>query len=166
MGGMIAQYLGIDHPDKVDRIVLAITLPKAEKQTVEILKTWIDMAKKGEDFKLIKDTMEKTYTEKTLRKYRLLYPLLKLFSKVKDPNRLIRQAEACINHNAWDELDKLNKPVLVLGGNEDLIAGNQSSQKLHERLPDSRLYIYEGYGHGVYEECKKDFEKKVFDFLS
>ncbi len=166
MGGMIAQYIGIDHPDKVDRVILAITLPKAEKQTIDILKSWVDMAEKGEDFKLVMDTMEKTYTEKSLRKYRLIYPLLRFFSKIKDPNRLIRQAEACINHNAVDELNKLSKPVLVLGGNKDMIAGNKSSGELHEKLPDSRLYIYDGYGHGVYEERKKDFEKKTIDFLS
>jgi pimeloyl-ACP methyl ester carboxylesterase len=166
MGGMIAQYIGINHPQKVDKVILAITLPKADEQTTSLLKSWIDMAKDKRDFELVKDTMEKTYTEKTLKKYRLIYPILRLFSRIKDHNRFIIQAEACINHNAYNELGNLDKPVLVIGGDEDRIAGNDSSRLIHQRLPNSKLYVYNGYGHGVYEECKKDFEERMVDFLS
>jgi esterase/lipase len=92
------------------------------------------MAKNNQYFELTKDTIEKTYTEKHLKRYRSMYPFIKMMVKLKDPERFIIQAEACSNHNAIDELSKINKPVYIIGGNKDLIAGNDSSEILHKLI--------------------------------
>ena len=44
-GGMIAQYLAADHPEMVEKLVLAVTAPYANDTVKESVGTWIAMAK-------------------------------------------------------------------------------------------------------------------------
>jgi pimeloyl-ACP methyl ester carboxylesterase len=54
--------------------------------------------------------------------------------------------------------------VLIIAGEDDRIVGLQASKEMHKEIPDSRIHIYKGLGHGAYEEAK-DFYQRVFGFL-
>ena len=43
-GGMIAQYLAIDRPDLVRKLVLAVTLSKNNDTVKQVINNWIEMA--------------------------------------------------------------------------------------------------------------------------
>ena len=73
-------------------------------------------------------------------------------------------AKACITHNAYDELDKINAPTFIIGAEKDLIVTGDASRVLAEKIIGSELYMYEDYGHGVFEEAK-DFNQRVYEFL-
>jgi pimeloyl-ACP methyl ester carboxylesterase len=53
--------------------------------------------------------------------------------------------------------------TLVIGGKKDRIVTGQASIEMAERIPGCRLLMYEGLGHGLYEEAP-DFLKVVADF--
>jgi pimeloyl-ACP methyl ester carboxylesterase len=53
---------------------------------------------------------------------------------------------------------------LIIGGDEDRTVGVQGSYDLHQKIPESELFIYPGLGHAAYEEAK-DFNKRVYDFI-
>lgn len=46
-GGMIAQWLAIDHADKVETLVLTVTLARPNSAVRRAVKTWTAMAKRG-----------------------------------------------------------------------------------------------------------------------
>ena len=164
-GGMIAQYLAIDYPDLVEKLVLAVTLSKQNETVESIISSWIKMAEKDDYRSLFIDIAEKSYTEKRLRKYRPLYPLLSKIGKPKCFNRFIIQANACMTHNAYDELDKINCPTLVIGGDSDKITGSGTSEEIAGKIKNSKLIIYHGFGHSVYDEVK-DLNQTVLKFLN
>jgi pimeloyl-ACP methyl ester carboxylesterase len=110
------------------------------------------------------DTAEKSYSEKYLRKYRLLYPILGKWGKPKDFSRFLIQAKSCITHNAYLELDKIACPTLIIGGECDKIVGVEASKELADKIKKSALFIYSGLGHAAYEEAK-DFNGRILDFL-
>ena len=49
-GGMIAQYLAIDYPELVEKLVLAVTLSKQNDVVQDAVKNWISMAEQ-KDYK-------------------------------------------------------------------------------------------------------------------
>jgi pimeloyl-ACP methyl ester carboxylesterase len=51
----------------------------------------------------------------------------------------------------------------VVGGKEDKIVTGQASVEMAERIPNCELYMYDGLGHGLYEEAP-DFLKRVAEF--
>ena len=48
MGGMIAQWLAIDFPEKVDRLVLAVTAAEPNAILTESVGEWTDLARAGD----------------------------------------------------------------------------------------------------------------------
>ena len=163
-GGMIAQYLAIDHPELVKKLVLAVTLAKQNEVIQSVAGNWISMAERGDYKSLMIDTAEKTYSDKFLKRYRCLYPLLGYIGKPKDFKRFLIQAKSCIHHNAYSELDKISCSTLILGGACDKIVGKTASVELADKIVNSELFIYSGLGHAAYEEAK-DFNKRVLCFL-
>lgn len=163
-GGMIAQYLAIDHPDLVERLVLAVTAPRVNAVIEDCVSRWIGFAEQGNHKALMIDTAEKGYSEAYLEKYRKIYPIIGVIGKPKNYDRFLVNARAILGFNAYDDLDKIICPTLILGGEDDKTVGIQGSYELKERIADSRLYVYHGLGHAAYEEAK-DFNQRVFDFL-
>ena len=158
-GGMIAQCIAISNPERVNKLVLAVTSSKTNEMINNVVGNWIQLAER-EDFKnIFIDTAEKSYSEKYLEKYRKYYNILWRFCKPKDYDRFIIQANSCLTHNVYDDLDKIKCPTLIIGGKQDSIVGVNSSKEIAERISNSELYLYEGYGHAVYEEAKKKKEK-------
>lgn len=163
-GGMIAQCIAISNPKKVNKLVLAVTSSKTNELINSVVGKWIQLAKK-EDFKnIFIDTAEKSYSEKYLEKYRKYYNILWRFCKPKNYERFIIQANSCLTHNVYDDLYKIKCNTLVIGGKQDSIVGVKSSKEIADRISNSELYLYEEYGHAVYEEAK-DFNEKVLKYL-
>ena len=154
MGGMIAQFLAIDHPEQVGRLALMVTEPRANDLIREVIGRWLAMAEEGDYGGIMTDTMERSYSENYLRKIRKAYPLLIRMGGPKDFTRFRIQAEACLNHDAMDLLGQISCPTLVIGGEQDRIVGAEASRELARRIPGSKLYMYPDYGHGLYDEAK------------
>ncbi len=164
-GGMIAQYLAIDYPELVDKLVLAVTLSKPNEMVQNVITSWIRFAENDDYKSLMIDTAEKSYSENYLKKFRPLYPLLCRIGKPKDFSRFIVQALSCVRHDAYAELGHIACPTLVIGGEQDRIVGVHSSIEIADNIQGSELHLYKGLGHAAYEEAK-DFNKRVMQFLS
>ena len=163
-GGMIAEYVAIDHPKLVEKLVLAVTVPAANKLIRRNLKVWADLAKRKLHRELMIDIAEKSFSSGFLRSHRKYYPLFGLIGKPKNYRRLFINIEATFHFDARDKVSTISCPTLVIGGKLDKTVGVEGSYDLHEKIPDSRLYIYPDFGHSLYMEAK-DFYKRVLDFL-
>ena len=159
MGGMIAQWLAIDHPEKVERLAIVVSAAKSNISIQEVVSNWIDLAERDKIKELMIDTAERTYTGIN----RVLPNMYAGYMKLSDKKRFILQAKACLMHDAWDDLERIQKPVLVIGGRKDMIIGAEASEALHQKIKDSELYIYDQYGHGLYEEAN-DFWQRIAAF--
>ena len=162
-GGMIAQWLAVDHPDKVDRLVLVVTLARPNPTVEAVVGRWLEMAKRGDYRGIMLDTAERSYSEARLRQVRWEYRLLGNLGRPRSFDRFLTQAGSCLTHDAYDRLDRIACPTLVIGGTEDRIVTGQASRELAERIPDCRLWMYEGLSHGLYEEAP-DFLERVAAF--
>lgn len=163
-GGMIAQYLAIDYPEIVERLVIGVSASRHNSTIEKVVGNWIQLANSNEYGRLIIDTMEKTYSDKGIKKYQPFYPIIRRIGKPKSFHRFILQAMACLSHNAYDELDKIQCKTLVIGGDVDKVVGENTSEEMAEKIKDSKLVLYKGLGHGAYEE-DANFNRQVMDFL-
>ncbi len=164
-GGMIAQYLAIDHPKLVQKLVLVVTCSQPNETLQEVVKNWMTMAKADDYRALMMDTAKKTYSDKYQKKYQFLLPLLGLIGKPNNFQRFLIQAQSCLEHNAYLELPKVQCKTLVLAGGKDQIVGPKAFLELVAQIPKSEQFVYQNFGHGTYEEAK-DFSQKVLQFLN
>ncbi len=162
-GGMIAQYLAIDRPDLVHRLVLAVTLARNNQTVEDTIHRWTELAQQGEMKLLVTDMAERMYSAAYLKRYRPLLPLLTLLQKPKDVPRFVSLANACLTCTAYGELEKIRCPVLVIGGRQDKVLGGEAAGEIAEKL-GCELHLYDTLGHAAYEEAR-DFNQRVYDFL-
>ena len=164
-GGMIAQYLALDHPALVGKLVLAASAARPSLEMEEAVGGWLRMAREKDYARLLIDTAERSYSQGYLKRIRPMYPFLTRVGKPRDYRRFIIQANACLNHNAYEMLDRIACPALVSCGGSDCVVGKQAALEMAAKIPRSRLLIYQGLGHMIDQESK-EFPKDVLDFLN
>ncbi|NLZ66563.1 MAG: alpha/beta hydrolase [Clostridiaceae bacterium] len=163
-GGMIAQHLAVDHAEMIEKLVLAVSAPRANKMIQTNISKWIEFANQGNHKQLMIDVIEKNYSPKYLAKYRKLYPVIGMIGKPSNYKRFLTNANAILQFDILHDLKNITCPTLIVGGEEDRVVGIQSSCEMNEQIAGSELYVYAGLGHAAFQEAK-DFTKRVFDFL-
>lgn len=164
-GGMIAQELVIRYPALVEKLILAVTAPYANETVKAVVSGWMELAERGNHTALMSDTAEKMYSGRYLQKYRKALPYLAKFTKPSDYDRFLKNADAILRFDARRDLPKIGCQTLILAGSEDHTVGNDAASELHSAIADSELFVYEGLGHGTFEEAK-DFYDRVLAFCS
>lgn len=163
-GGMIAQQLAIRHPEKVERMVLAVTSPGPTPVMEQSLEAWLAMAEKGDYKGIMEDTAERSYTGAARERFKKVYALAAGLSKPKSFERFKAMCASCLAHDVRGSLDRISCPVLVIGATEDAVVGPEASAELAEGIKGSSLYMYEGLSHGAYDQAR-DFNRRVLEFL-
>lgn len=162
-GGMIAQWLAIDYPEMVEKLVLTVTLCRPNPTVRKVVGRWMEMARTG-DFKgILIDTAEKSYSPRRIRSAVMATRLWGKIGKPKSLERFLIQAESCLAHDTFCRLEGIGCPTLVVAGADDRIVTADASREIAAKVPGSVLKVYEGLGHGLYEE-EKGFWKQVASF--
>lgn len=164
MGGMIAQHLAAEYPEKVGKLLLVVTAARPNPLLLEAVSEWTELARRGDHTAFMESNLRRIYSEDYYRKNKRMVPLLGKLTKPTSYDRFLIQAEACCTHEAHDQLSKITAPTLVLGGEKDNCLGAEPSREIAARIPGAELKMYEQWGHGLYEE-EKDFQKTVLAFL-
>ena len=164
MGGMIAQWLAIDHPEKVGRLVLAVTAARTDAVMTASVTEWMDQARRGDHRALMDSNLRKIYSADYYRRNKWIVPILGVLTKPASYNRFLTQAQACLEHNTLAALHRIHAPTLVIGGERDQVLSPEASRELARKIHGASLTMYPQWGHGLYEEAK-DFNRVVKDFL-
>ena len=164
MGGMIAQWLAIDYPERVGKLILTVTAARPNGVLEESIKEWMEQAKSGDHSALMDSNLKRIYSEKYYRQNKWMIPLLSVLTRPRSYDRFLILAEACLTHDAYEELSDIKAPTFVIGGGRDLAIGPDAAGELAGRIPGAVLKIYPQWGHGLYEEAK-DFNDIVLEFL-
>lgn len=164
MGGMIAQHLAIDYPEKVGKLILTVTSSRPNPILTESIDEWVSCAKRGDHTAFMDSNVRRIYSERYYRKNKWLVPIMGKLTKPKSYDRFFIQADACLTHDAYENLNQINAPTLVLGGGQDKALGGEPSREIAAKIPGAELRMYEQWGHGLYEEEKK-FNQEVIHFL-
>ncbi|MBQ3393122.1 MAG: alpha/beta hydrolase [Lachnospiraceae bacterium] len=162
-GGMISQIIAIEHPELVKALVLASTTAKVSETARAGMETWLPLAKAGDAKGLTEAFMHLLYSEQMLANNQDVITSLSEGVTAEDMARFSILAKAAENFDILDRLGKVQCPVLVLGARQDRVLGPDASEELARAL-GCESYIYEEYGHAVYDEAP-DFLARVCAFF-
>ena len=163
-GGMIAQLFAIKYPQKVKKLVLALTLSRNNAISRETIGGWIEMAENGDMDKLNMDSMSKSFSSPVLKKLYVINRLfLKSVSKEKR-NRFVCLAKSILEFDCYKSLDKITCPTLVLGAKNDLVLGVDGARELANGIPNASYYEFSKQGHSAFIESNQ-FNKMILEFL-
>jgi 3-oxoadipate enol-lactonase len=173
MGGMIAQVIALNYPERINKLILASTFARRDKSngfSVEFYKSlglgegYTDDDTGGVPIRRIVDILLSLAFNKSLYKT-ILLPLMKIQVRLTSETGLIGQWEAILGHNAADGLPKINIPTLVLVGTKDREHKTTSSELIAKLIPIAKLVKVEDGSHAMAAEMRSKFNKEVLDFL-
>ena len=122
-GGMIAQWQAVDFPERVQRLILAMTTAKPSQLARERIEHQQKLSQSGNFQHLMLDIAQHSYTQKSYQKWRLLYNIMGRQGRIKDEKRFVIQSQSCLEHNSLEVLKEIHCPTLVLGALEDDVIG-------------------------------------------
>lgn len=162
-GGMIAQRLAIEYPQRVHKLVLGVTAARPNAAMEAAVGQWVSLAQRGDYAGLVLDMLGRMYSEPYIQRRRWVLGLLARVGRAKDFTRFIRLAKACLTCDTYPELRKITCPVFVMGGREDKVLTGRASEEIAGAL-GCGVKLYDGLGHAAYEEAP-DFNRQVLRFL-
>jgi len=161
MGGRVAQWLAINHPQRVGALVLGCTSPGAAhgyERSQEIRKALADPARTD------RVLLELMYTPAWLAQnpgpyYVLGDPAMPAYAKR-------RHLVASNRHDAWDGLPSVTAPTLILHGTDDIFSPAANAQLLADRIPGARTELVTGARHAYFHEFRSVASPAVLAFLT
>lgn len=164
MGGMIAQHLAADDPEKVNKLILTVTSARPNPILTESIGEWVSCARRGDHTAFMDSNVRRIYSEAYYRRNKWLVPIMGKLTKPKSYDRFFVQADACLTHDAYERLCRIQAPTLVIGGEKDNTLGGDASREIAAGIPGAELRMYGQWGHGLYEEAR-DFNQLVRSYL-
>lgn len=161
VGGWVSLILALEHPEKVDRLVLV----ESAGLTTEIPE-------------LARLTL--TDREKARRFFSLLFysppplPGFVLDQMIRSSTRIKTQYEAVfmglIENSKQRLLDdrvaEIRKPTLVIHGRQDRVIPVAVGERLHQLIPQSQIVILEESGHAPVWDQPAKLQSAILDFLA
>ncbi len=177
MGGMIAQELAINYPERVRKLVLVCTTAGMEDDslmrlkhqkmlglgdgTVEANLDNIDVKTMG---RVMANITGLAFSKLSFRIF--LVPVSKIYFRFSSiVEGILGQMKAVADYSTVDRLHLIKAPTLVIVGTGDRILPSESSDLLASRIPDARLVRIEGGSHSFFMEKRGEFNRVVLNFL-
>jgi pimeloyl-ACP methyl ester carboxylesterase len=165
LGGMVAQLLAAEHPERVERLVLVSTTPGGAgayplpQQTLTLM---------AEAASLPPDVALRRFVENALAPGSPLVDEVLAYRKQHPPDPAGWAAQAAAGA-AWDadgRLGRIAAPTLVVAGTADAVVDPRNAQLLADAIPDARLELLDGAGHLPFWERPGEFAALVERFLT
>ena len=148
MGGILAMEILRQAPDRVDRVALLDTNPRAELPEVQERRApQIEAAKQGELSRIMRDEMKPNYLADGPNMGAILDLCMTMATDL-GPEVFVNQSIALRDRpDQCETLRQFDGSALVLCGKEDRLCPIERHELMHELLPNSRLQIIDGAGH-------------------
>jgi len=171
MGGMIAQEIAINYPERVEKLILGCTtcgagrmVPPSQEVLRMLTRTRAEMNPEEYARKYVAPLL---FTKETLEKRPdIVETFVKSYSIAPIPDfSYRRQLEAVLAHNACDRLHMIKAPTLILHGKKDILVPPENANILAELIPNSKVVIFENATHAFIAEALEETCSAILEFL-
>lgn len=167
-GGRVGLWLTVDHPDLVDRLVLASVASETppDSPMAERMRRWLEVAEAG-DWGTFFSKMAKSMQPGPAEETGSFAAAARLQPKPATPERFIGELRATLDPSSFvtDRLGEIGVPTLVLAGEQDQVVPMASSQLVAHRVPGARIVTDPDCGHTV-RSSFRDYDAIVEAFLA
>jgi 3-oxoadipate enol-lactonase len=167
LGGMVGMWIAANAPERVERLVLACTTPGGAsafplpEQTQRLMAEAPSLPQEVALERFVENALGPSAPRELIERivvHRLAAP--------PDPVGWAAQAAAGASFDAFDRLERIAAPTLVLHGTADAVVDARNAELLGERIPSARVELFAGSGHLFFWEQPERFVEIVGEFLS
>jgi 3-oxoadipate enol-lactonase len=167
LGGMVAQALSVEHPERVDRLVLACTTHGGSQafpfpeQTVRLMAEASQMEPLVALRAFIENALAPGASAPLVEQI-----LARRIANPPDPAGWQAQAAAAASFDGAAALAAIEAPTLVLHGTADQVVDVRNAQLLASGIHGARIELFDGAGHLFFWEQPERFVAALSEFLA
>jgi pimeloyl-ACP methyl ester carboxylesterase len=165
LGSLVAQEVALRYPDRVNSLVLgassaggfAAYKPSASSYAQTFLVRVGAMGPEEAEWAAV----PYTYAETTRRLHaeRIGADIARRVSSPPEPLGYMHQAAAVASHDAYERLNQIRAPTLVVHGEQDIFVPPANALVLAERVPGAQMQLWPDAGHMyIIDEPRADRE--------
>ena len=170
LGGYIAQELALAHPERVERLILASTAPGGPKahpmpqSTQDVFARYPTMGREAG----LRMFVENSLGERGVRELPDLVEEIFEYRLGHAPtvDAWLAQATAGATFDAFDRLDAIGVPTLVIAGGADIVVDPRNAVLLGELIRHARVEVVPDRGHLLVWEDSGRVAELVTEFLA
>ena len=162
MGSFAARRFAIDYPERTVGLVLIGALATEDNP---------GLAEVQEAVSTLADPVDEAFVRE-FQQSTLVRPVPPAFfetvvrESLKVPAHVWRAAVAGISDDdSSAELDRIEAPTLILAGERDELCPRSEQEALAAKIPNARLVVYPGTGHGLHWEEPERFASDLVAFI-
>ncbi len=164
MGGAVALQMAVEQPQRIERLVLADTLPSFRTNSMGkrmlFATRYATMGLLGPK-RLAGAIAQKLFPNADQADLR---ERVRLRGQSNDRGVYLETIRSLVNWSVVDRLDRLTMPALVLAAEQDYFP-RSDAEAFAASLPDARLIVFPGTHHALPLEAPQVFNAAVLQFL-
>ncbi len=148
MGGIVAMEMYAQEPNRIEKLVLMDTNPKAELEEVKAMRDpQMKAAKEGKLVDVMRDEMKPNYLDASDNRESILHTCMEMAQSM-GSEVFINQSKALQTRvDQQSTLRLIAVPVLVICGSNDKLCPVERHELMHSIINDSELKIINNAGH-------------------
>lgn len=159
LGGHVALVHTLKNPQRVKSLVLTGSSGLFENGMGD------SYPRRG-DYEYIKNKTALTFYDPAIATKELVDEVYSITNNRLKVIKIIALAKSAIRNNLGEELNQINKPTLLIWGNNDTITPPFVGHEFNKLIPNSELYFIDKCGHAPMMEVPHEFNKILHGFLN
>tara|TARA_B000000475_G_scaffold25157_1_gene19741 strand:- start:32 stop:709 length:678 start_codon:yes stop_codon:yes gene_type:complete len=166
MGGIVAMEIYSQEPDRIEKLILMDTNPKAELDEVKLKREpQIKDVREGKLLEVMRDEMKPNYLAESENKSSVLDVCMDMALSL-GPDVFINQSRALQKRtDQLNTIQSINIPVLIMCGSEDKLCTVERHEMMHNMISDSDLKIINNAGHMPTLEQPRETTEVIKEWL-
>jgi pimeloyl-ACP methyl ester carboxylesterase len=170
VGSLVAQEVALRHPDRVQALVLGASsgggFAAYKPSPSSFAHTFLVRAGAMGPEEAEWAAVPYTYAEKTRRSHpeRIVADIAHRVSSPPEPIAYLHQAAAVATHDAYERLNQMAAPTLIVHGEQDIFVPPANALVLAERIPGAQLQLWPDAGH-MYTIDEPQADREIARFL-
>jgi pimeloyl-ACP methyl ester carboxylesterase len=171
LGSLVAQELALRYPDRVSALVLGSSsaggFAAYKPASSSFAQTFLVRAGSMGPEEAQWAAVPYTYAEKTRREHpdRIAKDIAHRLAVEAGPLAYVHQAAAVASHDAYERLNRVSAPTLVVHGEQDIFVPPANALVLAERIPGAQLRLWPNAAH-VFPIDEPRADPEIARFLS
>ncbi|RYU94524.1 bifunctional 3-oxoadipate enol-lactonase/4-carboxymuconolactone decarboxylase PcaDC [Emticicia agri] len=162
MGGLIGQWLGLNHPERFEKIVLSNTGAKIGDN--ERWNTRIDTITKQGMQSIVNETMERWFTDDFRKQSPKRVAETKAMFLRNNPTGYTSCCAAIRDADFREKVQNISVETLIITGDEDPVTNVEQAEYLANKIPFAHLKVLHAR-HLSSTEVPKEYAQVLLDFL-